>query len=47
MGVPDGYTFFNVAFAIVLFSLILQGWTIRPTARMLGLQKPKPPENAE
>lgn len=47
MGVPDGYTFFNVAFAIVLFSLILQGWTIRPTARMLGLQRPKTREDAE
>ncbi len=37
MGNPYGYIYFNVAFAIVLFSLILQGWTIHPVAKMLGL----------
>lgn len=40
MGAAEGHTYFNIAFAIVLFSLILQGWTIRPAARLLGLEKP-------
>lgn len=39
MGAPHGYAYFNVAFAIVVLSLILQGWTIRPVARMLGLDR--------
>lgn len=39
MGIEEGYVYFNVAFAIVVLSLILQGWTIRPVARLLGLQK--------
>lgn len=39
MGDPNGYIYFNVAFAIVLFSLILQGWTINPVAKMLGLEQ--------
>ena len=38
-GVEDSYTFFNVAFVIVLLSLIIQGWTIRPLAQYLGLYK--------
>jgi cell volume regulation protein A len=37
-GNPDGSVYFNVAFAIVLMSLILQGWTIRPVARLCGLE---------
>lgn len=39
MDVPNGYIYFNIAFAIVLLSLILQGWTIRPVAKMLGLER--------
>jgi cell volume regulation protein A len=34
---PSGQTIFNAAFIVVLVSLILQGWTIRPMARQLGL----------
>jgi cell volume regulation protein A len=34
---PSGQDLFNVAFIVVLVSLILQGWTIRPMARQLGL----------
>ncbi|GLQ38096.1 K+/H+ antiporter [Rhizobium albus] len=33
-------TFFNAAFIIVLVSLIVQGWTINPLARRLGLVVP-------
>ena len=41
MNVPHGGIYFNVVFAIVLFSLILQGWTILPAARLLGLERPE------
>lgn len=36
-GVPDGQIYFNTVFIIVMISLILQGWTIKPVARRLGL----------
>ncbi len=39
-GVPDGQVMFNVAFIVVLCSLVLQGWTIGPVARWLGLVVP-------
>ncbi|HET7411068.1 MAG TPA: potassium/proton antiporter, partial [Pararhizobium sp.] len=39
-GVEDGMVFFNTAFIIVLVSLLLQGWTIGPVARRLGLIVP-------
>ncbi|CAN7396595.1 potassium/proton antiporter [Rhizobium rhizogenes] len=35
-----GQTYFNVAFIVVLVSLLLQGWTIKPMARRLGLIVP-------
>jgi|GEM_PF-3231 len=38
--IPAGQAFFNVAFIVVLTSMILQGWTIRPVARKLGLVVP-------
>ncbi len=34
---PRGQEIFNAAFIIVLASLVIQGWTIRPMARQLGL----------
>jgi cell volume regulation protein A len=34
---PRGQEIFNAAFIIVLASLFIQGWTIRPMARQLGL----------
>jgi cell volume regulation protein A len=34
---PSGQDIFNVAFVIVLVSLLVQGWTIKPMARQLGL----------
>ncbi len=36
-GLPLGQQIFNAAFIIVLVSLFIQGWTIRPMARQLGL----------
>jgi len=39
-GLASGQTLFNVAFIIVLTSLLVQGWTIRPTAKWFGLIVP-------
>jgi cell volume regulation protein A len=36
-GLPNGVAIFNSAFIIVVVSLVVQGWTIRPVARRLGL----------
>jgi potassium/hydrogen antiporter len=37
---PNGRLLFDVAFIVVLTSLLVQGWTIRPMARWLGLIVP-------
>lgn len=39
-GLPLGELFFNIAFIVVLASLLLQGWTVGPLARRLGLVVP-------
>ncbi len=39
-GVAGGMTYFNVAFVAVLASLVVQGWTVGPAARFLGLALP-------
>jgi len=39
-GLADGRMIFNLAFLIVLVSLVVQGWTIGPLARRLGLIVP-------
>jgi cell volume regulation protein A len=39
-GLEHALLYFNVAFFIVLMSLVIQGWSIAPAARLLGLQVP-------
>ncbi|TIW08597.1 MAG: potassium/proton antiporter, partial [Mesorhizobium sp.] len=39
-GLENGRLIFNVAFIIVLVSLVVQGWTVGPLARRLGLIVP-------
>lgn len=40
-GVPEASRDFNIVFFIVLISLLLQGWSVAPVARWLGLQLPR------
>ncbi len=40
-GVEDAQLYFNVAFFVVLTSLLLQGWTVAPLAQALRLKLPK------
>lgn len=40
-GLENGTVFFNAAFIIVMVSLLLQGWTIKPVAQKLGLIIPR------
>ncbi|MCU0837602.1 MAG: potassium/proton antiporter [Rhodospirillales bacterium] len=40
-GLENGHLFFNTAFIIVLASLLVQGWTVRPVARWLRLIVPQ------
>jgi len=46
-GVEQQELYFDVAFVVVLISLIIQGWTIAPVARWLQLEVPKRPEPAQ
>jgi cell volume regulation protein A len=39
-GLEQGAAYFNAAFIVVLMSLLLQGWTIAPFARVLRLEVP-------
>lgn len=39
-GLEGGQELFNIAFIIVLVSLVVQGWSIRPVARRLGMMVP-------
>ncbi|HYB11253.1 MAG TPA: potassium/proton antiporter [Alphaproteobacteria bacterium] len=43
-GVPDAHRYFNVAFIVVLASLLLQGWTVPWIARRLEVEVPPMPE---
>jgi cell volume regulation protein A len=42
-GVPNKDLYFNVAFFVVIVSLLIQGWSIAPVARWLKLEVPKAP----
>lgn len=42
-GVPNKELYFNVAFFVVIVSLLIQGWSIAPVARWLKLEVPKEP----
>ena len=37
VGIPAAYLFFDVAFVVVLFSLLIQGWTVAIAARKLDI----------
>src|SRR6185295_4183969 len=41
VGVPNAFIYFDVAFVVVLTSLLIQGWTIGPAARRLGISFPR------
>jgi cell volume regulation protein A len=43
-GLPNAAIYFNAAFVVVIASLIVQGWTILPAARWLGLMVPPSPQ---
>lgn len=43
-GLPGAETYFGIAFAVVLLSLILQGWTLGAAARWLKMELPPKPE---
>lgn len=46
-GLENSDTYFEITFFVVLLSLCLQGWTIAPLARRLGLDVPPHPEDRE
>ncbi|MEZ0214905.1 MAG: potassium/proton antiporter [Xanthobacteraceae bacterium] len=45
-GVPGAEVYFNVAFTVVLVSLVIQGWTLKWSARRLGVALPEPAREA-
>ncbi len=46
-GIPEAQTYFNVAFVVVLASLLLQGSTIAWSARRLGVTLPDPDDEQQ
>jgi cell volume regulation protein A len=41
VGLPNAYLYFDVAFVVVIVSLLLQGWTLGPAARWLHVALPR------
>jgi cell volume regulation protein A len=39
VALPNAQTYFDVGFVVVLISLLVQGWTIAPSARWLGVAR--------
>jgi cell volume regulation protein A len=42
VGLPDAHRYFDIAFVVVLTSLLIQGWTIAFAARRLHIALPRP-----
>lgn len=41
VGIPGAHIYFDVAFVVVLISLLVQGWTLAPSARALHVALPR------
>lgn len=41
MGLPNAALFFDVAFVVVVTSLLVQGWTLKPAARLFRVALPR------
>ena len=41
MALPDANLYFNVAFVVVVTSLLVQGWTLKPAARLFRVALPR------
>jgi cell volume regulation protein A len=41
VGLPNAHVYFDVGFIVVMLSLLVQGWTIAPAARRLGVSFPR------
>ncbi|HAI58951.1 MAG TPA: potassium/proton antiporter [Xanthomonadaceae bacterium] len=41
MGLPNAEVYFNVAFVVVVVSLLVQGWTLKPAARLFRVALPR------
>jgi cell volume regulation protein A len=41
IGLPNAHIYFDIAFVVVLSSLLIQGWTIAPAARRLHIALPR------
>ena len=41
VGLPNAHVYFDIAFVVVLSSLLIQGWTIAPAARRLHIALPR------
>ena len=46
VGLPGAHFYFDVAFVVVVASLMVQGWTIAPAARLLRIGMPRPDVSA-
>jgi potassium/hydrogen antiporter len=46
-GLEHASLYFEVAFAVVIVSLVVQGWTLAPAARMLDVELPPLPRTAD
>ncbi|TAK48640.1 MAG: potassium/proton antiporter [Xanthobacteraceae bacterium] len=50
VGLPNAHLYFDIAFVVVIVSLLVQGWTLAPSARRLHVALPRadrPPQRVE